>query len=86
MKTIQEGRTFTDATIGPRFRHGASGAGTMHRDLRAMIQSSNSYAEFLDKLNQWADRELSPSHSPRWPGEPPRGRFSLPDNLQVRDH
>lgn len=86
MKTIQDGRTFTDATIGARFRHGASGAGTMHRDLRAMIQSSNSYAEFLGKLNQWADRELSPSHSARWPHEPPRGRYSLPDNLQVRDH
>lgn len=64
-------------TRGPQAR-------AMHRKLRAMIRSSGSYDEFLEKLNQWADSELAPSHSVRWPNEPPRGRYSLPDNLQVR--
>jgi hypothetical protein len=84
MKTIQEGRTLTEATIGNRFRHGGAGSGRMHTEVRAMIRASNSYAEFLEKLNQWADRELIPSHSARWPDAAPLGRFSLPDNLQVR--
>jgi len=84
MRTIQEGRTFTLATIGKRFRHGGAGSGTMHRALRAMIRSSGSYEEFLGKLNQWADREFVASHSARWPHDPPLGRYSLPDNLQVR--
>jgi hypothetical protein len=86
MRTIREGRTFTDATIGRNFRHGGAGADAMHRQLRAMIRSSGSYEEFLERLNQWADRELVPSHSARWPHEPPGGRYSLPDNLQVRRH
>jgi hypothetical protein len=81
MKTIQDGRTFTLATIGKRFRHSS---GAMHRQLHAMIRSSNSYEEFLSKLNQWADAEMCPSHSARWPQDPPVGRYSLPDNLQVR--
>lgn len=84
MRTIQEGRTFTLATIGKRFRHGGAGSGTVHRALRAMIRSSGSYEEFLEKLNQWADRELVSSHSARWPRDAPLGRYSLPDNLQVR--
>ncbi len=84
MRTVQEGRTFTDAAIGKRFRHGAAGSGRMHGELRAMIQSSDSYGEFLGKLNQWADRELVPSHSARWPNTAPSGRYSLPDNLQLR--
>jgi hypothetical protein len=84
LRTIQDGRTFTFATIGKSFRHGGAGAGTMHRALRAMIRSSGSYEEFLAKLNQWADRELVASHSTRWPHDPPLGRYSLPDNLQVR--
>jgi hypothetical protein len=86
IRTIQEGRTFTEATVGKRFRHGATGSGAMHEELQAMVRSSNSYDEFLQKLNQWADRELAPSHSARWPREKPRGRYSLPDNLQVRSH
>lgn len=84
MRDIREGRTLTEATIGKRFRHGASGAGNMHGELQAMVQSSNSYQEFLQKLNLWADRELNPSHSARWPQDAPLGRYSLPDNLQVR--
>ena len=84
MKTIQEGRTFTDATIGRRFRHGGTGSGGMHTELRAMIRSSNSYAEFLEKLNRWADRDLVESHSTRWPNAAPLGRYSLPENLQLR--
>jgi hypothetical protein len=84
MKTIREGRTFTDATIGRRFRHGGTGSGRMHVELREMIRSSNSYSEFLEKLNQWADRELMPSHSTRWPNATPLGRYNLPENLQVR--
>ena len=87
LKTIQEGRKFTEATIGRRFRHGVQpGSDIMHRELRAMVRSSHNYGEFLEKLNQWADRELAPSHSARWPRETPRGRYSLPDNLQVRSH
>jgi hypothetical protein len=86
MKTVLEGRTFTKATIGKRFRHGGAGSGAFHDGLRAMIRTSNSYDEFLQKLNQWADHELVPSHSARWPGDAPRGRYSLPDNLQVRSH
>jgi len=84
MKTTLEGRTFTKATIGKRFRHGGTGASMFHDELRAMVRSSNSYDEFLRKLNQWADHELTSSHSARWPGDAPRGRYSLPDNLQVR--
>jgi hypothetical protein len=61
-----------------------TGAGRMHREVRAMIRSSNSYGEFLEKLNHWADRELAPSHSTRWPDAAPLGRYSLPDNLQLR--
>jgi hypothetical protein len=86
MRTIQEGRTFTLATIGKRFRHGGAGSSTMHRALRAMIRSSERFEEFLGKLNRWADGELVPSHSARWPHEPARGRYSLPDNLQVRSN
>jgi hypothetical protein len=86
MRTIREGRTLTEATIGKRFRHGGAGSGTMHRDLRAMIRSSNSYEEFLQKLNAWADRELVPSHSTRWPHDAALGRYNLPENLQVRGH
>jgi hypothetical protein len=84
MKTIQQGRSLTRATIGKRFRHGATGSGTMHEELQAMVQSSASYDEFLQKLNQWADRELVPSHSVRWPNWPALGRYSLPDNLQLK--
>jgi hypothetical protein len=85
LKTIQEGRTFTQAIIGKRFRHGVQpGSGIMHDELRGMVRSSHSYDEFLEKLNQWADRELAPSHSARWPRDTPRGRYSLPDNLQMR--
>lgn len=84
MRTIQEGRTFTDAAIGKRFRHGGAGSGQMHVALRAMIRSSDSYAEFLEKLNHWADRELAPSRSVRWPNAAPLGRYSLPDALQLR--
>ena len=86
MRTVLEGRTATLATIGKRFRHGAVGSGTMHTQLRAMIRSSNSFHDFLQKLNDWADRELVPSHSTRWPDDPGRGRYSLPENLQVRGH
>ena len=85
MKTIQDGRTLTATTIGKRFKHGARGSGTMHLELEAMIKSSNSYAEYLRNLNQWADRELVPSHSPRWPNEAPLGRYNLPENLQLRE-
>jgi hypothetical protein len=85
MRTIQEGRTFTQAAVGKRFRHGVEpGASAMHDELRAMVRTSHSYDEFLEKLNQWADRELVPSHSARWPNRPPLGRYSLPDNLQVK--
>jgi hypothetical protein len=84
MRTIQESRTLTPAAIGKSFRHGGMGSGAMHRALRAMIRSSGSYDEFIAKLNQWADRELVPSHSVRWPQDPPLGRYSLPDTLQVR--
>lgn len=52
----------TVATVGRRFRRGGAGSGTMHQDLRNMIRSSNSYDEFLQKLNDWADAELVPSH------------------------
>jgi hypothetical protein len=84
MRTIQGSRTLTLAAIGKSFRHGGTGSGAMHRALRAMIRSSGSYDEFIAKLNQWADRELVPSHSVRWPQDPPLGRYSLPDTLQVR--
>jgi hypothetical protein len=84
MRTIKEGRTLTKATIGKRFRHGGAGSGTMHLELAAMVQSSSSYPEFLMKLNLWADREFVASHSARWPDAAPLGRYSLPDNLQLR--
>jgi hypothetical protein len=84
MRTIHEGRSLTEATVGTRFRHGQGGSGTMHIELRAMVQSSKSFSDFLTKLNQWADRELVASHSARWPDTAPLGRYSLPDNLQLR--
>lgn len=85
MRTIRDARSLTGATIGKRFRHGVGAASdTMHRELREMIRSSGSYDEFLGKLNRWADRELFPSHSPRWPDAPPLGRYSLPESLQMR--
>jgi hypothetical protein len=84
MRTIQEGRTLTEATIGRRFRHGAAGAGTMHNQLQAMVGSSQSFDEFLQKLNVWADHELFPVRSLRWPERAPLGRYGLPDNLQLK--
>jgi len=85
-RTVLEGRTATLATIGKRFRHGSVGSGTMHAELRAMIRSSNSFPEFLQKLNTWADRELVASHSTRWPEDAALGRYSLPENLQMRGY
>jgi hypothetical protein len=86
IRTVLEGRTSTLSTIGRQFRHGGIGSGSMHQQLRAMIRSSSSFDEFLQKLNTWADRELVSSHSTRWPEDPGRGRYSLPENLQVRGH
>lgn len=84
MNEILEGRSFTRATVGKQFRHGASGSGAFHEQLRGMIRSSGSYEQFLDKLNRWADNELMPSHSAKWSQDPARGRYSLPENLQRR--
>jgi len=84
MKEIYDGRTFTKATMGKNFRHGSTGSDTFHKQLRAMVHSSGSYEEFLDKLNRWADNELVPSHSPRFAQDLARGRYSLPENLQRR--
>jgi hypothetical protein len=58
----------------------------MHGQLRAMIRLSNSFPDFLQKLNDWADRELVANHSTRWPDDLGMGRYSLPENLQVRGH
>jgi hypothetical protein len=49
-----------------------------------MIKSSNDYGEFLTELNKWADDALAVVHSSRWPDAPPLGRYSLPDDLQLR--
>jgi len=84
MRTIKEGRSLTKATIGKYFRHGGAGSGTFHADLTSMIRKSKSYGEFLVRLNAWADDALVPSHSVRWPGEGRLGRYSLPENLQVK--
>ena len=53
-------------------------------DLRAMIKGSGSWDEFLGKLNRWADDALVESHSRRWAHDRPQGRYSLPENLQVK--
>ena len=83
MAEIKRNRTLTKATIGRRFRHGGTGSTTFHNDLRQMIRGADSYDGFLEELNIWADRELVPSNSRNWPNEGKRGRFSLPDELQV---
>ena len=49
-----------------------------------MVHSSNSFDGFLEKLNRWVDHEFTSSRSAGWPGDAPRGRYSLPDNLQRR--
>ncbi len=84
MKEILEGRSLTEATIGQKFRHGGTGSGMFHEQLRAMVRSSVSFEEYLQKLNRWADEALVPSHSSRWSKDPARGRYSLPENLQRR--
>jgi hypothetical protein len=83
MQFVKDMRTLTRATQGPKFRHGGPGSGTMHLQLRTMIQESGTITDFLERLNAWADRELSPSHSVRWPIDSKRGRYSLPDGLQL---
>jgi hypothetical protein len=83
MKEILDGRTLTQATIGKNFRHG-TGPDIVHKQLRAMIRSSGSYDEFLEKLNRWADHELVPSHSAQFSQDRARGRYSLPESLQRR--
>ena len=83
MRTILEGRSLTEATMSRWFRHGGTASGRFHLELRRMIQTSNSYGEFLEKLNLWADRELVKSYSRQWPFDGRRGRYSLPDNLQL---
>jgi hypothetical protein len=52
--------------------------------VREMITTSGDYGEFLTKLNQWADRALMPMSAKRWPDAPKLGRYSLPDDLQLR--
>lgn len=44
----------------------------------------SAFGQFLQRLNNWADKELVPSHSTRWPYEAPQGGYSLPVNLQLR--
>jgi len=83
MEQIQAGRSLTEETLGKRFLHGSAGSGAMHGALRAMTRSATSYADFLRKLNLWADRELAPNYSRRFPFGAPLGRYSLPDNLQL---
>jgi hypothetical protein len=65
-------------------QHVRAASGAEGIKLQAMVQSSNSYQEFLQKLNLWTDREFNPSHSARWPQDAPLWRYSRPDNLQVR--
>ena len=83
MRTVLTARTRTGATIGTGFRHGGTGSSTFHLQLRAMITSSRTYNDFLMKLNYWADTNLSPSFSERWPFDVRRGRYSLPPELQL---
>lgn len=80
MKTIQEGRTPTAVDLGA-FMHKS---GRFHQVLRTMITSSDTFADFLAKLNKWADGKLVPAHSERWPNDHPQGRYSLPNCLQLK--
>lgn len=92
--TVKSAVTRTEAVIGRiekggetvTFRHGGEGShgGTFHRALRGMIDVANDYGEFLSALNRWADDSLAQVHSARWPDAPPLGRYSLPDDLQLR--
>jgi filamentous hemagglutinin len=83
MRTVMSARSRTEATIGKLFRHGGDGSGRFHLQLSKMIKASNTYDEFLETLNQWADSNLFESHSVRWPSAPRLGRYSLPDDLQL---
>jgi hypothetical protein len=67
---IQTARTLTKQTSGVNFKHGVEGSGTMHKQLDEMFESSTSFDEFLEKLNRWADVELT------------KGRQDLPVELQ----
>jgi hypothetical protein len=82
LQTVLDARTRTEAAVGRRFRHGGPGSGRMHQQLNAMIEGSPTYDTFLQRLNEWADRELFPVRGPR--GEPPLGRYYLPRELQLR--
>jgi len=93
--TVKSAVTRTDAIIGRLttadgrrivFRHGGTGShgGTFHKALQRMIKDSNDYGAFLTKLNHWADESLGPISSTRWPDAPKLGRYSLPDDLQLR--
>jgi hypothetical protein len=81
LKTVLDARTRTEATVGRAFRHGGAGSTTMHIALSDMIAESTTYEGFLERLNAWADRELFPVHGPH--GEPPHGRYYLPEDLQI---
>jgi hypothetical protein len=46
-----------------------------------VIETSKSLHDFKQRISQWADDGLYPIHGPR--GEPPLGRYSLPEKLQA---
>jgi hypothetical protein len=75
MRVIKSARTLTEETMGKAFKHGGAGSGTMHNQLSRMIDSSASFAEFLEKLNAWADDAL-------YAGKGLPGRQKLPPELQ----
>lgn len=81
MRKVLDARTRTEAAVGRRFRHGGAGSGAMHEALSDMIAESATFWEFRHRLSAWADRELFPVRGPN--GEPPLGRYYLPEDLQV---
>ena len=62
-------------SIGKDFKHAGAGSTTMHNQLSRMIESSGSFSEFLEKLNNWADDVL-------YAGKGVPGRMKLPSELQ----
>jgi hypothetical protein len=84
LREIYSARTRTQATAGRWFKHGGKGSGTFHKELQKMIRKSNSYREFKHHLNNWADHNMFPSRTALWPDAPPLGRYSLPEDLQLR--
>ncbi len=73
MQDIRKMRTLTKRTVGIDFKHkhpGGKAEGRMHSELDHMIETSDNFQQYKQKLNDWADVKLG-------------GREHLPEKLQL---